>query len=189
MKTSIGAAVNSIDSNVFKCCPALEEMSVSSYNNSEYKVINNCLVTKDAYLLVTGCKNSTIPNPSTNGPIRYIGSGAFYGCTSLTSISIPGWISRIGAYAFYGCTGLKSVTLLDGVTTIECWAFYCDNLQYVYYIGTVDKFDECLSNSNSNSNSNIFKVAYTCYFYSATQPTDTTGNYWYYDDNGNVAIW
>ena len=42
-------------------------------------------------------------------PIKKIVDGAFYNCSSLTSINIPNSITSIGDYAFYGCDSLTSV--------------------------------------------------------------------------------
>ena len=42
-----------------------------------------------------------------------IGQAAFYGCTSLTSVTIPNSVTSIGSDAFYGCTGMKSVHITD----------------------------------------------------------------------------
>jgi uncharacterized repeat protein (TIGR02543 family) len=58
-----------------------------------------------------------------------IGTYAFYGCSSLTSITIPSGVTSIGASAFAGCSSLTSITIPDSVTTIGNYAFYnCSGL-------------------------------------------------------------
>ena len=52
-----------------------------------------------------------------------IGFTAFYACSSLTSITIPGSVTSMERSAFEFCTGLKSVTISDGVTSIGESAF------------------------------------------------------------------
>ena len=48
---------------------------------------------------------------------------AFYGCSGLTSITIPNSVTSIGIGAFYGCTGLTSITIPNSVTSIGIGAF------------------------------------------------------------------
>ena len=50
--------------------------------------------------------------------VTSICSGAFHGCTVLTSVTIPGSVTDIGGSAFEGCTGLTRVVLPHGVTSI-----------------------------------------------------------------------
>ena len=55
--------------------------------------------------------------------VQNIGQFAFYGCTSLISVTIPDSMTSIGGDAFSDCTGLTSVTISDSVTSIGDRAF------------------------------------------------------------------
>ena len=52
-----------------------------------------------------------------------LGDYAFYGCSGLTSLTLPSSVTSIGSYAFYGCSGLASLTLPSSVTSIGWYAF------------------------------------------------------------------
>jgi BspA type Leucine rich repeat region (6 copies)/Secretion system C-terminal sorting domain len=66
----------------------------------------------------TSLTSVTIPNSVTN-----IGDYAFYYCSSLTSVIIPNTVTSIGDAAFGGCYGLTSVTIPNSVTSIGVSAF------------------------------------------------------------------
>ena len=55
--------------------------------------------------------------------VTSISSGAFYGSTSLTSVSIPNSVTSIGDFAFYGCSSLPAITIPNSVTNIGKGAF------------------------------------------------------------------
>ena len=58
-----------------------------------------------------------------------MGEYVFYGCSSLTSMTIPNSVTSIGEGAFYNCKGLTNIIIGSGVTTIKSYAFYdCDHL-------------------------------------------------------------
>ena len=79
---------------------------------------------KDAYV-----GNIIIPESITHSGTTYsvtsIGDNAFWGCSGLTSVTIPNSVSYIGKYAFASCSGLTSVTIPNSVTSIGECAFAC----------------------------------------------------------------
>ncbi|MBQ7855476.1 MAG: leucine-rich repeat domain-containing protein, partial [Muribaculaceae bacterium] len=64
--------------------------------------------------LITGCKNTIIPNSVTK-----IGEDAFSDCIGLTSITIPNSVTEIGKGAFYGCSSLKSIIIQNPDVIID----------------------------------------------------------------------
>ena len=52
-----------------------------------------------------------------------LGTAAFYGCSGLTSLTIPSSVTEIGESAFEGCSGLTSLTISSSVTSIGEYAF------------------------------------------------------------------
>ena len=52
-----------------------------------------------------------------------IGEYAFYGCSGLTSLTLPDGITSIGISAFAYCSGLTSLNLPAGITSINYGAF------------------------------------------------------------------
>ena len=52
-----------------------------------------------------------------------LGDYVFYGCSGLTSLTIPSGVTSIGNYTFKGCSGLTSLTLPSSVTSIGWRAF------------------------------------------------------------------
>ena len=84
----------------------------------EYSSSNNY------YGLTTAAIPETVTYNGTTYSVTSIGSSAFYGCSSLTSITIPNSVTSIGSSAFYGCSSLTSITIPNSVTSIGYDAFY-----------------------------------------------------------------
>lgn len=77
-----------------------------------------------------------------------------------------------------------SVIIGNGVTSIERQAFErCTALTSVYYEGTQAEWANI---SIRECNDNL--IIATRYYYSESQPTES-GNYWHYDESGNIAVW
>ena len=54
-----------------------------------------------------------------------LGDYAFYGCSGLTSLTLPSSVTEIGEHAFLSCRGLTNFTIPSGVTKIGAGAFFC----------------------------------------------------------------
>ena len=106
-------------------------------------------MTKIDYSAFRGCTSLTsitIPGSATS-----IGDYAFEDCTSLTNVTIPDGVTSIGDRAFYGCTSLTSITIPNSVTSIGEYAFSgCESLISVTILSGVTSigdyaFEDCTS--------------------------------------------
>jgi hypothetical protein len=71
----------------------------------------------------------SIPGTTNGLQVTSIGAAAFYGCTGLTSVTIPNTVTSIGLGAFLYCSKLTSATIGTNVTSIGIEAFcYCSSL-------------------------------------------------------------
>ena len=53
----------------------------------------------------------------------------FSNCSSLKSITLPGYLKSVGDFAFSNCSSLETLNLPSGITSIGNYAFwYCENL-------------------------------------------------------------
>ena len=105
---TIPNSVTSIGISAFSGCSGLTSIIVEE-GNTIYDSRNNCntIIETESNTLITGCKNTTIPNSVTS-----IGNGAFYNCSGLSSITIPNSVTSIEFSAFSNCPELTDVTCL-----------------------------------------------------------------------------
>ena len=76
-----------------------------------------------------GC--SSLPSITLPDCVTIIGDGAFRDCSSLTSITIPNSVTIIGDGAFRDCSSLNWITIPDSVTSIGVGAFSgCSSLAF-----------------------------------------------------------
>ena len=118
---TIPNSVTSIGVNAFYATPWYDNWYNSQPDGLLYR--NNIL---------WGYKGDNIGDIDIDGTTRVIVDGAFYGCKSLTSVTIPNGVTSIGEETFSGCSNLTSVTIPNSVTTIGEEAFReCSSLTSV----------------------------------------------------------
>ena len=152
---TIPESVTCIGSKVFDGCNSLVSFTAKSdvdfssasvyftQNGIRYQVLNKNSVAVaspiSSYSSYSG--NIVIPATVTAGNtfnVISINNRVFYGCSGLTSISIPESITSIDGSAFYDCSKLKTVNLGNSITSIGNSAFYnCDALTSITIPETV----------------------------------------------------
>lgn len=120
-----------LPNNCFNNCTSLESITLPSW----LETIPNSCFRGDTKL-------STVVF---NEGLTYISQYAFYGCTALAEVSLPGTVTSVNG--FNKCTGLTSLILGEGVEVIEKGAFDgCTGLTSVEFPSTVTSicgFQEC----------------------------------------------
>ncbi|MGD1018645.1 MAG: leucine-rich repeat domain-containing protein [Verrucomicrobiia bacterium] len=162
---TIPASVTSIGDGAFSGCFRLTAIMVDT-NNLIYSSVDGVLFDQSQTTLIQypGGQAGSYSIPSS---VTRIEDDAFYGCASLTNVTIGTSVTNIGNYAFADCTSLTGVTIPNGVTSIGDDAFFncaslanvtipasvvyigynafanCTNLTAVYFQGNAPDLDGC----------------------------------------------
>lgn len=114
--------------------------------------------------------------------LKSIGKYAFYACTSLEKLLIPGTLNTFGEFAFQDCTALKSVDIYSDVSVIPEQAFgNCTSLEKINIPSTVKSigryaFYNCLSLNELTLSKNITEISNGAFY-----NCDNLTLYGYYD--------
>ena len=170
---TIPNSVMTIDNYAFSGCSGLTSIVVEA-GNPVYDSRNDCnaIIQKSNNHLILGCQTTIIPNNVTTigtnafegcssltsltipNSVTTIEPGAFSGCSGLTSLNIPDYVTTIQRHAFFGCSGLTTFTIPNSVTTIEVAAFYnCSGLTSITIPNSVtliesEAFHKCVNLSS-----------------------------------------
>ena len=164
----------------FVGCGKLKSIYVNAANKS-YSSFDGILFNKDRTTLVCcpGGKTTGLEIPQS---VTEIGCSAFYGCTSLTSITLPGNVSTIGEFAFahtaliklhipenvktikdsafFSCTELSDVTLSKGIATVGSMAFAdCKKIKSIFVPNTVTSIASCAFGTYADKDSEGIPVS------------------------------
>jgi hypothetical protein len=142
--TSIAIPRNltSIDRSAFVRCTSLADIIVDS-RNENYSSVDGILYDKsasDLLLCPVGKEGAaTLPDG-----VLAIETGAFQGCSSLTSVAMNAGLRSIMEGAFGCCTSLTNVVVPNNVTSIHPFAFQsCARLKAVTIGSNVSFIGEC----------------------------------------------
>lgn len=100
----------------------------------------------------------------------------FDGCSNLSSITIPQNVTKLGAGSFRGCSKLSSISLPQGITTIESEIFYgCSSLNSIILPEGItsiqsNAFQNCSSLSSIDFPNSLTEIK-TYAFYNCTSLT------------------
>ena len=122
-------------------------------------------VGNQAFYGKTSLTSVTIPNSVTS-----IGEFVFSSCPSLTNVTIPNSVTSIGNAAFSSCLSLTSVTIPNSVTSMGHFMFYsCPSLTSVAIPNSVtsfgnDAFNGCTSLTSVTMPNSVTSIGGSAFF-------------------------
>jgi|GEM_PF-1959403 len=174
---TIPDSVTSIGEYAFRACSSLTSITIpfvgatlNGTSNTHFGYIFGASRSFDNSSYVPSSLKSVVITGGSS-----IGSYAFEGCSSLTSITIPDSVTSIGSSAFSSCSSLTSITIPDSVTSIGSSAFYaCYKL-----VEVVNKSSSITVTKGSSANGYVGYYALAVYNPGDTYETHLSNDHGY----------
>ena len=111
---------------------------------------------------------SSISSNGKNYTVTEIGDQVFWGCNTLTEVTLPNTVKIIGYQAFCKCSKLTNVTIPEGVTKIGRGAFYdCSQLTSITIPSTIENMNTAFSGNTALSHvtltNGISEISYSAF--------------------------
>lgn len=135
----IGSGVKSVGEGLIWDCPSLKSVVVDD-DNPVFDSRDGCnaVIETATNTLVFGCRSTRIPASVTD-----IGQRSFYGCSELTSLTIPEGVKHIWREAFCG-SGLRRIAFPETIKSVGKQAFsHCYNLSDITLSSSVESIESC----------------------------------------------
>ena len=130
---TIPDSVTSIGEKAFNNCKSLATIEIGA-GNVNFTEVNGVLFNAEKTVLLTYPASKEGDNYTIPDSVSSIKTGAFSGCTSLTSITMGESVTSIGEFAFIECANLTSITIPDGVTSIGAVSYTHLTLPTIYSV-------------------------------------------------------
>ena len=190
---TIPDSVTSIGDGAFAFCTSLASVTIPDsvtsigssafYNTAYYNDESNW---NNGLLYLSNCLIEAMQNFANDYTIkdgtRIIAGGSFFGCTSLTSVTIPNSVTNIGNKAFYNCKSLTSITIPNNVTSIGDETFYdCESLTNVIIGNSVisigyNAFVNCKSLTSVTFGKNLTSISFGAFQFCTSLTSVTIPN-------------
>ena len=190
-----GLPVTGITNSAFASNPKITFVKMPSYLKT---------IGEHAFYYCINLVSANIPET-----VEKIGASAFDSCVKLVTLKLPPKITVVPKRLAVGHT-YSFIEVPEGVTKIEEYAFASElksivlpiSLEKIEYVGLWKGLNEIFYKGNaidwslieiSDEEYNEFSALSVTkdavvYYYSAQKP-EKKGNFWHYDDNGNVSKW
>ena len=125
---------------------------------------------------------------STELTVTSIGNNAFYGCSGITSVTIPETVTSIGDNTFRNCPGLTSITIPSSVTNIGYIAFHgCTGLTSITVASGNTSYDS-RNNCNAIIETATNKLIKGCENTVIPSDVKSIGDYSFYECTGLTSL-